>query len=135
MRSETLHPDEMTALIGVEPDFIRLMGARQREPKPVPRFNIWGLGWRDEPNGLSLDEQLTSLEGRLRILETPLSQLSADPNNHATLHIVRNLIGELSTQVLGLGVEPSFVELLGRLRSRIDIDEYPYDSRASRASD
>ena len=61
---QEMSPEEVTAVLGLEPDKVSRRGARIQEP-PKPRFNVWRLSSPADPEDSSPAEQWNALWQKL----------------------------------------------------------------------
>jgi hypothetical protein len=141
--SETLPAAEVTALLGTEPDEIRVRGSRRTQP-PVPVTHSWSLHCRDR--GLTLEAQIGRILARIEPLQPRLQDLVVRRDVDLVLAIVRVFGDEdgeeesLETvvtedgrrlerlpgqhQLLGWHLTDEQLGFLASIRCSIDADEY-----------
>ncbi|WP_091383695.1 DUF4279 domain-containing protein [Actinokineospora alba] len=136
---------EVTARLGVEPDRVRVRGARSTRP-PIPVFHAWEVVC-DEPR-LRVDEQLARVVHRLtphhaEIVALARELRSADPQHGgAVMRVVRYLAAEDGAEeelsspdarlqklpgqhhLLSWTVDREVLEFLSAVEATLDVDEY-----------
>jgi hypothetical protein len=134
--SSIVSSEEMTRLIGLEPDRVRVPGSRLSDP-PVPSFHAWELVC--DERGKQVGEQLDLLIGRLRPHQVALRNLvdGLDAREGdaagARLQVVRYLDDEdgepdgWQHRLLGWHLTDDVLRFALDTRAEIDIDEYGQD--------
>ena len=139
IRSETMSVDQITELLGREPDSVLVRGSERSEP-PIPRVNAWKLCC-DGP-GLTIDEQIEAVLSQMKPLKERIAAITAMQDCTAVLQLVRNFddddgepeqfpgrsdgLQKLSGrhQLLGWHLRADDLSFLGSLGVPIDADEY-----------
>jgi hypothetical protein len=144
LASDGLCPDEITAILGLEPDESKIRGSRFAGPPPRPASHLWSLlsGVRDDA---PLEDHLTALWPRLVQVAEGLQIFTARPDSAGFLQIVRNFeegsedfdeaawglppnadFERLGGQhpFLGFGFDALQLQFLGSIGVAIDVDEY-----------
>ncbi|WP_223585822.1 DUF4279 domain-containing protein [Microbacterium sp. OVT16B] len=141
--SETVPAADISGVLASEPDRFTVRASRRSEP-PIPIQHSWQVRC-DEP-GLTIDEQIERVLGRVRPLVEPIATLVETTDVTARLQIVRDFNardgedevldeivtpdGEILTklpgqhQLLGWGLEPADLAFLVRIGASLDCDEY-----------
>ncbi|GAA2999913.1 hypothetical protein GCM10020229_10250 [Kitasatospora albolonga] len=123
--------DEITQLLGVEPDEVTVRGSLSTSPHIIPFCHVWTVVCR-EP-GLPVDEQIDQVIGRLRPCMEALTDLTArlGPGN-AILQVNRwfNLHDERppgspdDTNLLGWHLDRAALDFLAATGADLDVGEY-----------
>lgn len=140
VRSQTLTPDALTELLGVEPDITKVRGSGHPEPpdrKPVPRAHMWTVECRD--GKLSVDDQIKAILERLVPAREAIRKLVVENDDaNATLTIARFFGDEEGeeqvtywrddprTDVLPFGwyLDREVIDFLSYVRAHLNVDEY-----------
>lgn len=134
VQSTVITTDEMTDLLGMEPDSVLVRGSRSADP-PRPVWHIWTvradadayLG--EQPD--QLVDRLRPVEGRLRALVERIASdpsdfgLVADHRGGAVLSVVRHFGDEAGeADRLGWYLSGDVLGFLADLRASVSVDEY-----------
>jgi Domain of unknown function (DUF4279) len=95
VRSQSLTPDELTELLGVQPDMTEARGSRvlQSVPgKPVPRAHMWDVECRDYK--MSVDDQIGSVLKRLAPAREAIRKLVMEQDDANTVLSVARWFGD-----------------------------------------
>ena len=139
--SRERHPDQMSGIIGLEPDRTIWRGSRSREP-PRPVTNRWII---DSHGDGTVDERIEELLGAIEPVESGLRRLKAesdavidiqvvryfdDPDGTEDDHRVVELPGmtverlEGQHQLLSFHLDSALLQRLAALSCSVDFDEY-----------
>ncbi|GAA2775969.1 MULTISPECIES: DUF4279 domain-containing protein [Kitasatospora] len=144
LSSLTMPAAEMTAVLGIEPDEIKVRGSRFTEPKVVPVLHRWKIVCR-EP-GLRVDEQVARVVARLEphvdAIAALAQRLDAEDRQgpSAVLEVVRKFNDEDGQDrlasappeiigghdLLGWHLEREVLAFLHATGAALDVDEYDY---------
>jgi hypothetical protein len=143
VKSTTLSPPEVSAMLGLKPTQAEAMGSRD-PTRGIPRCHLWSLA-SGVDHAASLDDHITALVPILQSHSEALRAVSASESTGIWLTIVRHCedvdedfdqstygldpdaqIEGLGGQhpFLGWGMDPGVVELLARCGVGLDVDEY-----------
>lgn len=107
---QRLSPEQITAILGVEPDKVSRRGVRIQEP-PMPKFNVWRLTSQADPENSSPTEQWNALWQELEPCKDRLDDLppSAKRSLVLVIHAHRYLPGlefpvDTMNQIAALGI-------------------------------
>lgn len=143
--SENITADEITRLLGVEPDETTVKASRTTSPVPIPSGHHWKIVCRDRE--LRVDEQISRVIGRLRPHTEAIAQLAGrlttgEGHGSAVLHVVRYFNDpdqevELPSPAeranhFGWHLDRDVLEFLTATGAELDVDEY--DMRAEELS-
>jgi hypothetical protein len=130
---------EMTERIGLEPDEIRVLGARRPHPRPVPAHHAWSVVCADRGRGFGVGEQIATLVTRLAPVGDDLAALIRDLRERegsaagSQLSVARYFDasdGDLDGgqhHLLGWHLDEEVIRFLARTRASLDVDEYGPD--------
>jgi hypothetical protein len=143
LKSETVPAATITARLGVDPDSIRVRGARRSAP-PIPACHIWAIECREL--GLTVGEQTARVLARIHPVADSIRALTAGRAVSAVLQVVRYLNDEdgeaehhdpaaqeggrvlvrLAGQhhLLGWHLASEDIAFLASIPADIDVDEY-----------
>lgn len=136
---------EMTAVLGVEPDEISVLGSRWDGPRPRPALHRWKIVCR-EP-GMSVDQQVARIVERLAPYVDTIAALArrlgaeAGEGHSAVLEIVRKFNHDKGQDrladtppelvdgpdLLGWHLDRDVLDFLHATGAVLDVDEYDYD--------
>lgn len=85
--SETVPAAAVTAYLGVEPDELKVRGARRTQP-PIPALHSWSLHCRER--GLALNAQVGKVLARIQPMQARLFELVMSHDVYFGLIIVRH---------------------------------------------
>jgi hypothetical protein len=139
VRSQTLTPDEMTQLFGVQPDATQLRGSRvQSVPgKPVPRAHMWDVECREYK--MSVDDQIASVLKRLGPARDAIRKFVTEHDGaNATLSVGRWFGGDEGEEqisywsddprqdvvLFGWYLNDEVIDFLSYVRAHLNVDEY-----------
>jgi hypothetical protein len=137
--SQQMTAAEMTGLIGLEPDAVRVLGARRQEPRPVPVAHAWSAVCEDRGRDLGVGEQIATLVSRLAPVEEALATLVSDLRERegsaagSQLSVARWFDakdGELDGgqhRLLGWHLDENVIRFLAHTQASLDVDEYGSD--------
>jgi hypothetical protein len=124
--SELMPAEEMTRRLGLAPDEVDVRASRQVYP-PRPAVHSWKMVC--SAPGLTVDEQVSIVIGRLRPLVDEIGRLARHldaTEGGARLQVVRYLSeGDPNPILLGWRLDREVVDFLHTTRAVLDIDEYP----------
>jgi hypothetical protein len=137
--SQTLTPDELTKLLGVEPDETRVRGSRWPEAsgrKPVPRSHMWTVACRD--GKLNVTDQIESVVRRLAPAREAIRALVEQEDATAMLTVARFFGDDEGEEqvtywsddprvdVLPFGwyLDSSVIDFLSYVRAALNVGEY-----------
>jgi hypothetical protein len=138
--SQTLTPDELTQLLGVEPDTTRVRGSRVPETpdrKPVPRAHMWDVACREYK--LSVDDQIGSVLKRLAPAREAIRKLVTEHGDaNVTLSVARWFGGEEGEEqasyssddpredvrLFGWYLDDEVIDFLSYVGAHLNVDEY-----------
>ncbi len=126
--SDIVTADEITALLGIQPDRRAVRGSRQTEPRVVPVEHSWELVC--ERHG-RIDEQITDVLSRIEPVASHVRTLTSRGDVGAGLMMVRYFDdpeGEYGAMGWCLSLEQ--VALLAAMGANIQADEYAGDFTA-----
>lgn len=135
--SGELNPDEITALLLIEPDRVGWRGSRSKEPC-IPATNLWSVQSRLKGR---VDEMVRDLVDRFEPLRTPLDQLRAAKDSWIVISVGRHFDvddGDAEHldvnddfekvpgqhQLLGFHLDVDLLVRLTRMGCAVDFDEY-----------
>jgi hypothetical protein len=123
IRSDTLSPDEITAILEVEPDETKIKASGRSAP-PIPRVHHWNLVCRD-PDA-HIDEQVAKVVARLRPHAEAIRRLSQREDLDVTLQLVRYFNDNEDGQedIHGWHLDSDTLAFLVFIGATIDADEY-----------
>jgi hypothetical protein len=139
IRSGQVHPDEITARLGLVPDRVALRGSRVEDP-PRPKAHLWVVGC-DAP-GLTVTEQLEQVIARVNVKREAIRELiESSDETAAWLQVVRHfeaddgdaegvpVAGDVEErsgqhQLLGWHLSAEALDFVREVHAEIDIDEY-----------
>jgi hypothetical protein len=127
--SEQMPAAEMARLAGLEPDERDIRASRQLFP-PLPAAHAWKIVCGGE--GLSVDQQIAVVVGRLEPVATQVSRLArhlAMNQGGSRLHIVRYFDGNggpgpAPNKPLGWRLDHALLEFLRLCEAELTVDEY-----------
>jgi hypothetical protein len=137
LSSERTTADEITRLLGIEPDETTVKASRSTSPVPVPSRHHWQIVCRDR--GLRVDEQITRVVGRLQPHTQAIAQLARrltteEGHGSAVLQIVRYFNDTDPEETLpspadranlfGWHLDRDVLEFLTATGADLDVDEY-----------
>lgn len=137
LSSHVTSADEMTAVLGIEPDRTAIRGSRRAEPSAVPVAHRWIVECR-EP-GLAVNEQIARILERLTPYTDTIASLARrleaepGPGPSAVLEVVRYFneaeqqaerSRDESTGTLGWHLGRDALDFLQATGAVLDIDEY-----------
>jgi hypothetical protein len=124
--SELMPAEEMARRVGLSPDECDVRASRQVYP-PRPAAHSWKIVC--SAPGLTVDEQVHIIVGRLRPLADEIGRLARHlgaTEGGARLQVVRYLSeGDPNPILLGWRLSPEVIDFLHLTRATLDIDEYP----------
>jgi hypothetical protein len=123
----------MTSQLGIAPDEVSVRGSRFTEPRPIPVDHCWKIVCR-EP-GLRVDEQITSILGRLQPHTDRIADLAlrlVGNGGGAVLQVVRyfNDIDQDqpnaadAPNLFGWHLDRNVLDFLIATGAELDVDEY-----------
>ncbi len=86
LKSEALDPDEISGVVGAEPDEVKLRGSRSQGPPPIPRHHIWRLNSGRSDNA-DLEEHFAALWPKLIAMAPGLTRLLARTHSRSIPHV------------------------------------------------
>jgi hypothetical protein len=138
--SEALDPGLISERMGMMPDRVKLMGARDPGPPPIPRFHMWHLYSGVDDRAVPLGAHLLSLAARVKGTEECLRALVDSGEVRGVVSIVRRFeagpIGQPSEdptgfaklagqhRLLGFGVPSELLNYVIAAGITLDFDEY-----------
>ena len=140
VRSQTLTPDELTQLIGVEPDKTTLRGSRVAETperKPVPRAHMWDVECREYK--LRVDDQIDAVLKRLTPAREAIRKLVIEHDDASARLSVARFFGDdegeeeisygsddprQAVRLFGWYLDREVLDFLSYVRADLDVDEY-----------
>jgi Domain of unknown function (DUF4279) len=144
VESETLSPEQITAILLIEPTSVSRRGSRSTEPH-IPRFNIWNYKARGEGR---VDDLVTELVDFFEPLADRLQMLLANEGLSIGISVMRSFDDSLGVeedfsmltgpsdlpehlvklpgqhQLLGLHLNVDLMRRLVALNCLVDVDEY-----------
>jgi hypothetical protein len=123
--------DEITQLLGVEPDEVTVRGSLSTSPHIIPFCHVWKVVCREA--GLPVDEQIDQVIGRLRPhmealtdLTTRLGPESAilQVNRWFNLHDEQPPGSPEDTNLLGWHPDRAVLDFLAATGADLDVGEY-----------
>jgi hypothetical protein len=126
VRSPEVSAVEVEERLRLRPDRALVRGSKD-PVRPVPAHHVWAV--ESQNRRLPLDEQIDEVLARIAPVEAALREMLSDRRDlDCVLQVVRYLNDpdspEQETQPLGFGFDQEALQLLARLRVRIDVDEY-----------
>lgn len=120
--SDELVPDEITGLVGLQPDMAAKRGELMRGPRRFPHHS-WNLE-SGLPETANPEEHLDALLGRLEPAAPAISALMADPR----IHSVRLWLGlHIDNANPGLSLSNAHIRGLALIGTGVEIDVYVHD--------
>lgn len=119
---DDLDPDEITALLGIEPSNAHKKGSRGR----LPLTSCWYLSTERFVGEAALDGYaiLDRFMARLYPLEERIQMISGRSGITAELSVVYYMTVNDEESTPALGMSSRVVEFLGAVKASIDIDSY-----------
>ncbi|MEV7324577.1 DUF4279 domain-containing protein [Streptomyces sp. NPDC093970] len=127
--------DEITRLLGVEPDEVTVRGSLTTSPHIIPFFHCWKVFSRER--GLPVDEQIDQVIGRLRprmeALTNLTTRLAAEEGTGGAILQVQRYFNRYGKQpsgspddanLFGWHLDRAVVEFLVATGADLDVDEY-----------
>ncbi|WP_035857892.1 DUF4279 domain-containing protein [Kitasatospora cheerisanensis] len=123
--------DEITQLLGVEPDEVTVRGSLTTSPHTIPFCHVWKVVCR-EP-GLPVDEQIGQVIGRLRPRMEALTNLTTrlgpgiailQVNRWFNLHDDQSSGSPDDTNLLGWHLDREVLDFLAATGADLDVGEY-----------
>jgi hypothetical protein len=136
LSSERTTADEITRLLGIEPDETKVRASRSTSPVTVPACHRWKIVCRDR--GLRVDEQISRVIERLRPHTEAIAQLASrltaeEGPGGAVLQVVRYFNDDQDEELLppadrtnlfGWRLDRDVLEFLSATGAELDVDEY-----------
>jgi Domain of unknown function (DUF4279) len=134
LKSEEVSAAQLAVLIGLQPDRVRVRGAKQAEP-PVPVCHSWEIeSGGDGP----IDQQIALIVSRLAPVLDRIVAVVKELNASGVLQIVRFIDGRDSDDVSASGWQPladpspllgwhldrQVVDFIAASGCEVDVDEY-----------
>lgn len=130
--SEHTSAREIAGFLGVEADEIHVRGSRSSEFGVRPRFHRWNVVCRER--GLTVDEQMTQVVGRLKSCEECIGALARRLGEEdggcggGVLQVVRYFNDEdeaaPEANLFGWHVDRGVLDFLAATGAELDVDEY-----------
>lgn len=121
LKSRTVTAAEMARRIGMEPDEVLVRGSRSVE-RDVPRIHAWKIVRRTDEH---VDDQVQHLVERLLPIRDELVELTADPEIHAVMEVVR-YFSDGEHPKLSWCFPAETLAFLADVRAVLDADEYDH---------
>ena len=120
--SQTMTADQVTEMVGIEPDRVTVCGSKSTAPRVVPVEHSWALVCdRQGP----IDEQVTDVLNRIEPAATIVRSLVDEGQVQAGLMMIR-YFGDADGgyDAMGWSLTPEQIALLAAIGADIQSDEY-----------
>ncbi|MFJ4185153.1 DUF4279 domain-containing protein [Kitasatospora sp. NPDC089509] len=136
LSSECTAADEITALLGIEPDETAVRGSRSTSPVVLPRCHRWKIVCNER--GLRVDDQIACVIERLRPHTAAIARLTGRPDSDESpwtpvLQVVRYFNDDFEEEpapasdeinLFGWHLDRDVLDFLLATGAEVDIDEY-----------